>query len=149
MPQRLALVVATVAATIVLTIGLVVAGFAPVPGSGGIQSAAVALDGDLATDGRADPELTNEAPLEPEVVYVKPAPTPQTIVLKKQAPAAKAASSGSRTTVVRRVPSQGDDEHDEGREHALEDAAERREHAAEQKAERAKEQRENEREDDD
>lgn len=138
MPQRLALAVASVVATIVLVFGLAAAGF-------GAPSA---------TDGSADAVSADatDAALEPEIVYIKPAPSPKTIVLKKKARAAKAANAANKsgTNTVEREREDRDDDASERREKKREAAEERRKKAAE----RAKEQREEreereEREDDD
>ncbi len=123
MPQRLALITASVVATVVLTVGLVAGGFAPVPQPGQPVDAA-----------SADTAVTAEQAIDPgskpEVVYVKPAPSPKTIVLekqtasKKQAATRKVASSGSRVTRTTRAEFRDDDDH-EGRQKASEHARER------------------------
>ncbi len=97
MPQRLALAAASVVATIVLTVGLVAAGFGPLADADRPASAA----DDLAA---ADLAAEAEADLKPEVVYIKPAPSPKTIVLKKRGEAVRAAStSKSRTQAKSRT----------------------------------------------
>ena len=90
MPQRLALTLASAAAALVLTVGLVAGGFVPL--------AAPAGPADATSD---DVFALEDASPEPEVVYVEPAPTPETIVLKKQDKAKKAGSPSSRTKSAR------------------------------------------------
>ena len=91
MIQRLAIVVAGAAAVIVLSVGLVAAGFAPRasqdPATSDAQLAAAPV--------AAVPSL------EPEVVYVKPAPKRKTVVVERQAPGSSVASrSGAQTRQV-------------------------------------------------
>jgi hypothetical protein len=132
MPQRLALAAAAVAATVVLAVGLVAAGFAPVPAG---QPAAASLE-QPASDQAATPSL------EPEVVYVKPAPAPKTVVLEQRA--SRSGSSASRTSTVRSEERDHDaEERAERRQEEREAASERRKEAAERAEER------HEREDDD
>lgn len=134
MPQRLALAAAAVAATVVLAVGLVAAGFAPVPAG---QPAAASLE-------QPASDLEAEQSLEPEVVYVQPAPTPKTIVLEQRAQATRSGSTSSRTTTVRSEEREHEaEERDERREDEREERAERRKEAAERAGERR------EREDDD
>ncbi len=105
MPQRLALIAAAAAATIVLAVGLAAAGFVPVARPG--EPAVAAFD---------SATITTEAAPEPEVVYVKPAPSPKTVVVQKPSKAATSSkSSTTPTRVVRNVRRESDDRY-EGRE---------------------------------
>jgi hypothetical protein len=79
MPKRIAIVAASVVATIVLTVGLAAAGFGPTITRGSVADAAGSTD-------TAEAAVT---PTKPKVVYVKPAPKPKTIVIDQQ-PQAKA-----------------------------------------------------------
>ncbi len=135
MPQRLAIIAASLAATIVLTVGLVAAGFGPSPRPSNVAAKAP----ESAAKEAAPPNL------EPEVVYIKPAPKPKTVVLKQQAQAKQSAPAKSRKKVVQVRQVRSDDDRYEDREHEREAAAERRKKAAE----RAKERREHEGERDD
>ena len=110
MPQRIALFAASAVATILLAVGLAAAGFVPLPHGG--ESAAAAPD--AATTAA---EQAGQLPVEPETVYVKPAPKPKTIVVEKPA-AAKAstprkASPVSRTGTTRSIH-RDDDESEKG-----------------------------------
>ncbi len=116
MPQRLALITASVVATIVLTVGLVAAGFVPVPRAGQAVEAA----------SNVSPTVTEDATqpsAEPEVVYIKPAPKPKTVVVEQPVSTKSSASrknaSAPRTTSVN--TKRGDDDASErstdGREH--------------------------------
>jgi hypothetical protein len=94
MIQRLAIVAAGAAAVIVLSVGLVAAGFAP----GASQDLATA-DTQLATA-----PVAAEPSLDPEVVYIKPAPKRKTVVVERQAPRSSAAMrSGAQTRQVASV----------------------------------------------
>ncbi len=106
MPQRLAIIAASVVATIVLTVGLVAAGFAP-PSDSASVAAKPEAQAASAASGSA---------LEPKVVYVKPAPKPKTIVRKKQATAGRATVSSTRTKTVVAAPRRSDDDHGERHE---------------------------------
>jgi hypothetical protein len=101
MPQRLALAAAALAAAVVLTIGLVAAGFAPTSSG---QPVSASLTQATADEALAEPRL------EPEIVYVRPAATPRTIVLEKQAPAARSGSSGTATASVSSSRRERDDD---------------------------------------
>jgi hypothetical protein len=105
MIQRLAIVVAGAAAVVVLTVGLVVAGFAPRPS----QDTATADIQLAAAPVAAAPSL------EPEVVYVKPAPKRKTVVVERQAPRSSVVvPRGPQTRLVNQVrPARGDDDYGE------------------------------------
>ena len=107
MIKRLAITVAGISAAIVLTVGLAAAGFGPRPA--GVDSAG--------TEVLAAP-LTAAAPtveptLEPEVIYVKPAPAPKTVVVERQTAAGSTSTSRSNalSRPVRAV--REDDDRDE------------------------------------
>jgi hypothetical protein len=115
MIQRLAITIAGIAATVVLTVGLVAAGLVPASSSDPLAEPAVpALDATVANDDGA---------VEPAVVYVKPAPKPKTVVVEK--PAARRAIAGSqpvlRTDAVRF-------EREEREDHEGQDHEDREEH---------------------
>jgi hypothetical protein len=93
MRQRLALATAGVLAMMALTVGLVLAGFAPAnPDSNGDPATRIAAAADAAA-----PQA-----VEPQVVYIKPAPTPKTIVVNKPAKQTTSKTSATRkvTTTV-------------------------------------------------
>ncbi len=104
MPQRLALITASVVATIVLTVGLVAAGFVPLPRPDQAVEAASNVS-TAVTDDALQPSA------EPEIVYIKPAPKPKTVVVEQPVaaknPVAKKAPSGPRTTAT---PARHDDD---------------------------------------
>ena len=78
MIKQVAITVAGIGAAIVLTVGLVAAGFGPRPAGvdpAGTEVLAAPL---TATSPTAEPTL------EAEVVYVKPAPAPKTVVVERQ-----------------------------------------------------------------
>ncbi len=139
MPQRLALLAATVTATIVLTVGLVAAGFGPAPQTG--QAADAGPDEQTAAS-----EAVPERSLEPRIVYIKPAPTPKTVVLRKQATPGTSRPTDSRAQPARAARQESQEREREDRD---EDAREQRKKAAERAKERREDARENEREDDD
>jgi hypothetical protein len=101
MPQRLALAAAALAAAVVLTVGLVAAGFAPTSSG---QPVSANLAETTAEEALAEPTL------EPEIVYVRPAATPRTIVLEKQAPAVRSGSSGTVTASISSSRRERDDD---------------------------------------
>jgi hypothetical protein len=100
MPQRLALAAAGLAAAVVLTVGLVAAGFAPTSSG---QPVSAGLD-------EAADEALVEPSLWPEIVYVRPAPTPETIVLEKRASTAQSGSAGAGTGSVSSSRGERDDD---------------------------------------
>lgn len=102
MPQRLAITVAGIAAAIVLTVGLVAAGFAPMADP---DQPVGSVASEVVVDGIDPPTL----PVSAEVVYVEPAPTPETIGLAEVASTA----SDSSSRLIRVV---GVDEEDDGQE---------------------------------
>ena len=89
MIQRLAITIAGIAATIVLTVGLVAAGLVPASSSDALAEPVLpALDAKVAADSGA---------VEPDVVYVRPAPKPKTVVVEK--PAERRSIAGSQPVV--------------------------------------------------
>jgi hypothetical protein len=133
MRQRLAIAISGVVAAGVLTVGLAAAGFGPEPRP----------DVRAAVDAEAVDRTVEDT--EPEVVYIKPAPTPETVVVTKRAKPADG-GSGSASRQVRAARS-GDD--DDEAEHRRESAKERRDERRESAKERREERREREREDED
>ncbi|HSM34625.1 MAG TPA: hypothetical protein VK987_11110 [Anaerolineae bacterium] len=117
MPQRLALAAAGLAAAVVLTVGLVAAGFAPTSSG---QPVSAGLD-------EAADEALVEPSLWPEIVYVRPAPTPETIVLEKRASTAQSGSAGAGTGSVSSSRGERDDDERDGDERDDDDRWERRE----------------------
>jgi hypothetical protein len=117
--ERLAITAVGVTATVVLTVGLAAAGFAP---RGAEQ--AVSVDAALlAAEASAAPSAM--ATLEPEVIYIKPAPTPRTVVVERQT----ATSDGppgrgsSDTRPVRLVRGDDDDDRWDREDHDRRDGA--------------------------
>jgi hypothetical protein len=105
--ERLAITAVGVAATVVLTVGLVAAGFTP-------RSAEpdAAIDAALLAAAQASADPSADPTLEPEIVYIKPAPTPRTVVVERRT-TTRDVSSGqgsSDTRPVRLV--RGDDDDD-------------------------------------
>jgi hypothetical protein len=103
MRQRLAIATASVLAMMALTVGLVLAGFAPVPPG---------ANGDPATEIAAAADAVAPQAVEPQVVYIKPAPTPKTIVVNKPAKqtTSKVSSTRKVTTTVSRHGDDGERE---------------------------------------
>jgi hypothetical protein len=95
MVQRLAITVGGIAATVVLTVGLVAAGFVPGSSPATLADPASAAGEDTAT--------TAGDQIEPEIVYVKPAPKARTIVVERPAGRRSIAATRpvSRTRTVR------------------------------------------------
>ena len=115
MRQRVAIAISSLVAAAVLAVGLTAAGFGPAP------QAALGEEAELAvTDATVDVAEPDEI-TEPEVIYVKPAPKPKTVVVKKRVKQQPASSSGSASRkVVRASRSHDDDdraEHRREREH--------------------------------
>lgn len=105
--ERLAIAAVGVTATVVLTVGLVAAGFTP-------RSADpdTSIDAALLAAAQASADPSADPTLEPEIVYVKPAPTARTVVVQRQT-VARVDSSGrgsADTRPVRLV--RGDDDDD-------------------------------------
>jgi len=95
MMKRIAILIGSVAAVGVLTVGLVAAGFGPVATS----APEIAEAASTATEGaKATPEAKKA-----KVVYVKPAPKQRTIVVERptQNVASAPSTSGSRVRTVR------------------------------------------------
>ena len=109
MIKRLAITAAGISAAIVLTVGLVAADLGPRPA--GADPAGTEM---LATP------LTAASPtLEPEIVYVKPAPAPRTVIVERQTAAGSTSTSrgSAQGRPVRAVRDHDDDREDhEGRE---------------------------------
>lgn len=110
MRQRLAITIGGLAAAGVLAVGLGAAGFAPAarPDPGPDQAEAVVE--------AADPTI------EPEVVYVKPAPPPKTVIVTERTRAAGSRSGNRQATRVRVAEHEDDDrrERHHEREHERE-----------------------------
>jgi hypothetical protein len=103
MRQRLAFAISILAAAGVLAVGLTAAGFAPQPRSDG-GTVAEAADVEMpATEGTA-------ARTDPEIVYIKPAPEPKTVVVKKRVQAPASSSRSTSTRAVRTTRASGDDD---------------------------------------
>jgi hypothetical protein len=113
MIKSLAITVAGVAAAAALAFGLVAAGFGPqaaAPGpAAGTQLAAAALT----------VPATAEPTVAPEIVYVKPAPSPRTVVVERQTANRSTSTIGGGTQVrpVRAIRGEGRSERDDGEEH--------------------------------
>lgn len=120
MIQRLAITAAGITAAVVLTVGLVAAGF--VPGSSRPPE-----DAALAADAAPGVDSADVQGSEPEVVYVKPAPKPRTIVVEKQAGRTSVAARQSGAT-PRTVRAQGEDREDREDREDSEDREDREEH---------------------
>jgi hypothetical protein len=141
MRQRLAIAISAIVAAAVLAVGLTAAGFAPEPR----PAAAEAAESPAIEAAVED--------LEPEIVYLKPAPKPKTVVVKKRVEdrASGSAGQGSQRLRASRSGDESDDDEDR-REHRRESAKERQEdrrEAAKERREEAKERREREDEDED
>lgn len=113
MRQRLAIAISSLVAAGVLAVGLSAAGFGP--GStvaGDDQSADAAL---ASSDGQLEAA-------EPEVVYVKPAPPPKTVVKVKRTKSKANRANTRQTTTVRSVEREHEreDDHEREREHEYE-----------------------------
>jgi len=95
--ERLAITTVGVTATVVLTVGLVAAGFLP---SQGETDASAALVDQAVLAAQASAQASANPTVEPRVVYVKPAPPRETVVVQRQSPASGSStvrSSGTRT----------------------------------------------------
>jgi hypothetical protein len=102
MRQRLAIAVSSLVAAAVLAVGLSAAGFGP-------NARTVAVDDVPETVGAGADEQTETT--DPEVVYVKPAPSPKTVVKVKQARSKDDSRTTRRTTRAR--SEERDDDHDD------------------------------------
>lgn len=107
MVKRIGIAVGSIAAAAVLTVGLVVGGFVPVP-RGGPETAEAASQ-DTVTPVQASAERR-----EPKVVYVKPARKQRTIVVER--PATISSNAGTPTARVRTVRVRSEREDREDRE---------------------------------
>jgi hypothetical protein len=112
MIERLAITAVGIAATVVLTVGLVAAGFAPRQGEA--DASAALIDEAMLAAAQASAEATEDPTFEPEVVYVKPAPARETVVVQRQA-SVQGSSSGRSADArpVRSVRSSGSDDRSE------------------------------------
>ena len=109
MRQRLALAISSVVAASVLAVGLSAAGFGP-------NAPTVASDDDFEVaqanaDDPTEDELTEA--VEPEIVYVKPAPAPKTVVKVKRTKAKDGGSAKRRTSRVRAEDREDERERDD------------------------------------
>lgn len=135
MRQRLAITISSAAAAVVLAVGLSLAGFGPVNRSSASE--------DGAPEAAA---AVHRSSVEPEVVYIEPAPPPRTVTVNED----RARSAASSTRQDRSVARTGfdDDDDDEDREDR-EDRAERAYERAEYRREKAERWREHDDDDDD
>ncbi|GEM_PF-5421853 len=145
MVKRIALIVSSLSAALVLAAGLAWAGYGPQASVAAEQEAAAADPAGAVAALLVPWEAGTAAALAPvvqveeEIVYIEPAPTPKTIrVVRKAA----AVSAGSRA-----VRSSGDDHQGRGHDGEYEDEDED-EHEDEDEDEDEHEEREHEREDD-
>jgi hypothetical protein len=91
--ERLAITTVGVTATVVLTVGLVAAGFLP---SQGETDASGALIDQAVLAAQASAQASSAAPsVEPKVVYVKPAPPRKTVVVQRQSSVQGSTAAGS------------------------------------------------------
>jgi hypothetical protein len=97
MLERLAITAVGVTATVVLTVGLAAAGFAPRS-----TEPDTSVDAALLAAAEASASPTAAPTLEPEIVYIKPAPTPRTVVVERQT-AARDGSTGQGSAATRPV----------------------------------------------
>jgi hypothetical protein len=139
MRRRIAIAISSLVAAAVLAVGLAASGFGPEPRSTPAEAAGT----DVAESVTAESMV---ADVEPEVVYIKPAPKPETVVVKKRVSGSVAGNAGKGSERVRSRRSAEDDDDDRG-EHRREAAKERRESRRENAKERRE--REHEHEDDD
>lgn len=113
MIKQVAITAAGIGAAIVLTLGLVAAGFGPRPAGADPAGTEVLAAPLTAAAALAEPTL------EPEIVYVKPAPAPKTVVVERQTATRSTAASRSsaQTRPVRAVRDDDDryerEDHDE------------------------------------
>jgi ABC-type antimicrobial peptide transport system permease subunit len=132
MRQRLAIAISGLVAAAVLAVGLTAAGFAP-------ESRSVAAE---VPDVTPVESVERVDELEPEVVYVKPAPEPKTVIVTKRAKSAtksKKNTAASRNTRQVRAARSDDDDH----------RAEERREASKERREREREDREDHEDEDD
>jgi hypothetical protein len=104
MTQRIAITVAGLVATIILAFGLVAAGFGPQSAPSPATKAADAI-----VDPAIQASTSVDAGPEVETVYVRPAPPPRTVVVRRQ-PATSSRSSSSTLRQYREVRYDRDDE---------------------------------------
>ena len=113
MIRQLAIAATGIGAAILLTVGLAAAGFGPRPAGVDPAGTEVLAQPFTAASSTAEPTL------EPEIVYVKPAPAPKTVVVERQAAASSTSTSRSsaQTRPVRAVREDDDryerEDHDE------------------------------------
>jgi hypothetical protein len=139
MRRRIAIAISSLVAAAVLAVGLAATGFGPEPRS----TPAGAAGTDVVQNVGAETVVQG---VEPEVVYVKSAPKPETVVVKKRVNGTTAGNARVSSDRVRTRRSPEDDDDDRG-EHRRESAKERREARREDAHERRE--REHEYEDDD
>ncbi|MEX1296275.1 MAG: hypothetical protein AB1Z67_08905 [Candidatus Limnocylindrales bacterium] len=134
MRQRLAIAISSLVAAAVLAVGLTAAGFGPEP-----RPATAEEPPSAAIEGAVED-------VEREVIYVEPAPKPETVVVKKRVQQRSGSTAAGSTTrgSASRSDDDDDDEAEDRHEHRRESAKERRE----ERREDAKERREHEDEDD-
>ena len=126
MRQRLAIAVSSLVAAGVLAVGLTAAGFGPGSRTDFDPAAQV-----VAAEAVAETPVET---IEPEVVYVKPAPKPKTVVVKKRVTASSSAAgtrAGAASPKSNRVSAtrvrdderehEREREHEHEREHEYED----------------------------
>lgn len=107
MIKPIALTAAGISAAVVLTVGLVAAGFGPRPAVSNPAGTEVPAAPPMAVSPTAEPTLGAE------IVYVKPAPAPKTVVVERQTATRNTAAirSSSQTRPVR--AERQDDDRDE------------------------------------
>jgi hypothetical protein len=115
MRHRLAIAISSLVAAAVLAVGLTAAGFGPVS----VPAAAEVGDGATGTTAEG---------VEPEVVFVKPAPEPRTVVVKKRVEQQEGRSGTTCAGPGTAWGSGDDDEDDDERESAHERREHEREH---------------------
>ncbi len=106
MIKSLAITVAGVAAATALAFGLVAAGFGPRPAAVGAAGGAPFVEALAVAPATVDPSLA------PEIVYVKPAPPPRTVVVERQT-ATGSSATGRDSTQVRAVRAVRDEDRSE------------------------------------
>ena len=114
MIKPIAITAAGISAAIVLTVGLVAAGFGPRPAVSSPAGTEVPAAPLMAVSPTAEPTLGAE------IVYVKPAPAPETVVVERQTAtrntAASRSSSQTRPVRAERQDDDRDEREDDERE---------------------------------
>ena len=138
MRQRLAIAISAIVAAAVLAVGLTAGGFVPEPRPVAAEEVQAPATGTAVED------------FEPEIVYIEPAPSPKTVVVKKRVNDQGSGSVKESSQRIRASRSGDDDDDDEDRrERRRESAKERQEDRREEAKERREREREREDEEDD